>query len=117
MAVVMLVVDDKFDFALVGYTKERNTDLVGKGLQENIDVEDLEGKANMKIRAMEMVEEFKTQRADKQVKRTLFTSDGKILTLAESLGLGHLQAWRVSDVKVPLSPRIVLRIHETMLLR
>ncbi|GJX34464.1 retrovirus-related pol polyprotein from transposon TNT 1-94 [Tanacetum coccineum] len=30
LAAVMLVVDDKFDFALVGYTKERNTDLVGK---------------------------------------------------------------------------------------
>nr|GEY81522.1 retrovirus-related Pol polyprotein from transposon TNT 1-94 [Tanacetum cinerariifolium] len=29
---MMLVVDDKFDFALVGYTKERNTDLVGKGI-------------------------------------------------------------------------------------
>nr|GEV07723.1 cell division cycle 5-like protein [Tanacetum cinerariifolium] len=28
----MLVVDDTFDFALVGYTKEPNTDLVGKGI-------------------------------------------------------------------------------------
>ncbi|GJZ79756.1 hypothetical protein Tco_0644593 [Tanacetum coccineum] len=30
LAVVMLVVDYTFDFALVGYTKEPNTDLVGK---------------------------------------------------------------------------------------
>nr|GFC62080.1 hypothetical protein [Tanacetum cinerariifolium] len=30
LAAAMLVVDDKFDFALVGYTKERNTNLVGK---------------------------------------------------------------------------------------
>nr|GEX19168.1 ribonuclease H-like domain-containing protein [Tanacetum cinerariifolium] len=28
----MLVVDDKFDFALDGYTKEPNADLVGKGI-------------------------------------------------------------------------------------
>nr|GEU95877.1 non-specific lipid-transfer protein 2-like [Tanacetum cinerariifolium] len=33
LAAVMLVVDDTFDFALVGYTKEPNTDLVGKGAE------------------------------------------------------------------------------------
>ncbi|GJR50307.1 putative reverse transcriptase domain-containing protein [Tanacetum coccineum] len=46
LAAVMLVVDDKFDFALVGYTKERNTDLVGERYDERRE------KAEMTLRWM-----------------------------------------------------------------
>ncbi|GKA71972.1 hypothetical protein Tco_0778188 [Tanacetum coccineum] len=73
---MMLVVDDTFDFVLVGYTKEPNTDLVGKniGFRRNNQVKD--NKIGLLVQQYEQFVIFEDESIDSAFARfnTIITS-------------------------------------------
>lgn len=64
----------------------------------NVTFADLEGKTDLKIRALEVVEELRTKRADKQVMIALWdelwlVNAGAIIVLSGSFGVFVLWCW------------------------